>query len=202
MNKPSDFENVKAFSDFEQLAPGGYVCAIKQVAEKKSKNGKDMLVVLVDIVEGPEAARFSKQFNDDTREDKKWPFTATKYILLYDNDGNTNRAFKSFIDAVTESNQGWSVVWGNGFCKCFVNKHIGCVFGNEEYLNNQGEYKMSCKLINFKNVESIKTGRYKTPEDKLLDRGNVANQYGGSFAANKDGFMDIPDGLDAELPFA
>ena len=49
MNKPNGFDTVAASLSFEPLKLGGHVCVIKGVEETKSKTGKDMLKVALDI---------------------------------------------------------------------------------------------------------------------------------------------------------
>lgn len=195
MQKPQGYDETKVMTDFEPLTPGGYVCIIKGVKEGKSRNNNDMLTVYVDIAEGPESLRFTKEYNDDTREDKKWPFSGTAYIMVLDKDGNTNRQLKTFIENVAESNVGWHVVWGNDFAKSFVGKSIGCVFGREEYQKNNGDYAWSTKCKGFRSVNTIREGRFKVPEDKEIVR-NISPDITKPI----DTWMDVD--LSAEnLPF-
>lgn len=49
MQKPNNFDNVKAGGDFTPVELGGHHMIIKQVAERQSKKEKPMLVVLFDF---------------------------------------------------------------------------------------------------------------------------------------------------------
>ena len=58
---------------------------------------------------------------------------------------------------------------------------------------------MSTKLFQIRSVEGLKDA--KMPEDRLLQD---SSDKTGNFrmpAPESDGFMDIPDGIDEELPF-
>lgn len=196
MNKPNNYENTKAYSSFETLPAGCYVCKIMKVEEAKSKTGKEMVVVYFDIAEGDFKEFFAKSYKEDTREDKKW--RGVTYILTEDADGNTSRSFKSFMDSVKQSNKGWNEVWGDGFCQSFKDKLVGGLFRREEYAKQDGGTTWSTKLQYFDTVERVKSGKSKTPADKPL----INNSNASATAASGNGWMNIPDGLEDEgLPF-
>ncbi|QHQ61368.1 hypothetical protein Ana3638_11775 [Anaerocolumna sedimenticola] len=199
MQKPNDYDNVQAYGEFTPLKLGGHICKIMQVKETKSAKGKNMLEISLDIAEGDQKDYFAQQYKTDTRENKKWGCTV--YQLINDANGNTGRGFKSFITAAENSNPGFKVTWGDKFASCFKGKLIGGVFGREQYLNNQQEKKFATKCMQFRSVEVIRNG-VDTPEDKLLPE-SQDNGYGPGYtpSAVGDGFMNIPNGLEEELPF-
>ena len=49
MKKPNNYEETQAQGEFTPVELGGHHLVIKQVNEKKSSTGKDMLVVLFDF---------------------------------------------------------------------------------------------------------------------------------------------------------
>ena len=49
MRKPNNYDSVAASLSFEPLALGGHPCIIKGVEEAKSKAGRDMIKVALDI---------------------------------------------------------------------------------------------------------------------------------------------------------
>ena len=49
MKKPNDTENTQASGDFTPVELGGHYLTIKDVAEMKSKSGKDMIRVSFDL---------------------------------------------------------------------------------------------------------------------------------------------------------
>jgi hypothetical protein len=162
MNKPSDYDSININST--QIPAGGYVCKIMDVKEVKSKAGRDMIAVSLDIAEGDYKDHFANVYKSDTRENKKWG--CVYYILLTDKDGNTNRDFKRFCVAVEDSNEGFTVAWGDKFCAGFKNKLIGVLFGREQFLGNNG-LAWSCKPKYLRDVKSIREGKFDVPEDKL-----------------------------------
>ena len=192
MQKPNNYDQTQAGGDFTPVELGGHKMIIKQVLETKSKNGKDMIVVLFDFApEDTQAGYFTEMFKNDIRPDKKWPNQATQYILTEDAEGKCNRSFKTFTTCVEHSNAGFVTQWGDNFGAQFKNKKIGGVFGvvEEEY---NGERKKKRKLRWFTAYD--KALGTEAPEDKLLPAGTVTKP-------DADGFMNIPDGIDEELPF-
>ena len=194
MQKPNNYDETQAGGDFQPVELGGHKLIIKQVSETKSKSGKDMIVVLFDFApDDVQPGYFTEQFKNDIRPDKKWPNQATQYILKEDAEGKCNRSFKTFTTCVEHSNTGFVVQWGDNWGAQFKNKKIGGVFGivEEEY---NGERKKKRKLRWFTAYDKAKVAG--VPEDKLL--GNTPTQ---SAPMSSDGFMNIPDGIDEELPF-
>ena len=169
MNKPNNYENIST-GDFTPVTPGGHHLIIKQVKEAKSKSGKDMLVVAVDMAPNDSQPKyFSKLFEEDTRPDKKWPHAGTIYVVSTDANGQCSRNFKTFITSFEKSN-GVQTTWGDGaaFTNQFAGKKIGGVYGRieEEY---NGERKLRCLHRWF--CEDSKVDSAKAPADKLLDQG-------------------------------
>ena len=193
MQKPNNYDQTQAGGDFTPVELGGHKLIIKQVSETKSKAGKNMIVVLFDFApEDKQAGYFTEQFANDIRPDKKWPNQATQYILTEDNDGKTSRSFKTFCTCVEHSNTGFTTQWGDNWGAQFKNKKIGGVFGivEEEY---NGERKKKRKLRWFTAFDKALDAD--VPAEKLLPSGVVMPK------PDADGFMNIPDGIDEELPF-
>ena len=191
INRPQNYDSTPAGGDFTPVELGGHYLEIKQVSEKQSSTGKDMIVVLFDFAANDaQAGYFTEQFRDDIRPDKKWPNQATNYILTEDNEGNCNRSFKTFITCVENSNPGVQLWNGNTLnFLAFKGKKIGGVFGivEEEY---NGERKKKRKLRWF--CSNDKVSEAAIPNEKLLP---VTPNYDAT-----KGFENIPD-LDDELPF-
>ena len=193
MNKPNNYEETQAQGDFTPVELGGHKLIIKQVSETKSKSQKDMIVVLFDFApDDKQPGYFTEQFKNDIRPEKKWPNQATQYILTEDQDGKCSRSFKTFTSCVEHSNTGFVTQWGDNFGAQFKGKKIGGVFGivEEEY---NGECKKKRKMRWFISIDKVADAQ--VPDEKLLSGTPVNN------VADKDGFMNIPDGIDEELPF-
>lgn len=194
MQKPNNFDNVQIGGDFTPVELGGHHMIIKQVAERETKTGKPMLVVLFDFAKNDKQPEyFSEQFRSDVRPEKKWPNNGTNYIVTVDNNNQCSRNLKSFIKAVEDSNPGFLTAWGDGpqFSAQFKNKKIGGVFGyvEEEY---NGERKMRRKLRWFCTDSAAENAR--VPQEKTLDDAPAGQTVNA-------GFMDIPETEADAIPF-
>ena len=194
MNKPSGYDEVQVGGGFTPVDLGGHYCQIKQVAERKSSTGKDMIVVVFDFVK-PDAQEgyFMEQFKNDVREDKKWPFAGSKYIMVndYQEPSKTSRQFKSFCTCVENSNS-YQIQWGGSdWAAQFKGKKIGAVYGEEEH-EYDGKVSKRRLVRYFCSLDAVKDA--KIPEAKLLK--NVSRP-----AANDSSFINIPEGTEEEIPF-
>ena len=199
MQKPNNYDQTQAGGDFTPVELGGHKLIIKQVSETKSKNGKDMIVVLFDFApEDSQAGYFTEQFKNDIRPDKKWPNQATQYILTEDAEGKCNRSFKTFTTCVEHSNAGFVTQWGENFGAQFKNKKIGGVFGEQmDFYDNKETKKRVLRW--FTSLDKVADA---TVPEITETQAYKNHKNGCSTAASAgDGFMNIPDGIDEELPF-
>lgn len=195
MQQPKDFNEVQAFTGFEQLAAGGHICKIMNVEETKSKAGRDMIVIYLDTDRTDKQPEyFTQQYKSNQNPNKKWSNNATVRQLVLDAEGATNRGFKTFIDLVEKSNNGFKIQWGDNFAACFKGKLVGGVFGREEYLNNYGESKFAVKFQSFRTIEDIKNG-VEVPADKLL------NPSSNNSSNGPDIYGDMQVVNDGDMPF-
>lgn len=201
MNKPQNYDSTSAAGDYEKIKLGGHKMVIKQVSEKESQGGLDMLVILFDFAEGDEqAGYFMKQFENDIRPDKKYPNAGTNYMIIDENVDYGVRNLKTFITCVEKSNPGFTVKWGDNFGQQFKSKLIGGVFGVEKDWYDNREINRH-KLARFRSIEGIndadipKERTTKAYDDHLKGEAIMGANPAGT------GFMNIPDGIDEELPF-
>lgn len=153
MQKPNNYDEVAASLAFEPLALGGHVCVIKAIEETKSKAGREMLKVALDIGgEDPQAGYYAERFKNDTRDNKKWP--CCSYVVTTGPDGNCSKSLAQFVTSVEASNSGFRFPWDN--LQLLKGKKVGGVFGQEEYLNDKGEVKKATKLFWFRSAEKVK----------------------------------------------
>lgn len=200
MQKPTNYDKTQAQGDWQPIEIGGHKLVIKQVSEKQSKTGKPMIVVLLDFAEDDkQPGYFSEQFANDIRPDKKWPNQATQYILVNGDDGNCTRNFKTFTTCVEHSNAGFQVQWGDKFCQCFKGKKIGGVFGEQmDYYN--GEEKKKRVLRWFVSLDKVADAA--VPDMSETKAYKEYKQGGGmSSSGTNDGWMNVPDIGEDELPF-
>ena len=200
MQKPNNYENTQAQGEFTPVELGGHKLIIKQVNETASKNGKPMIVVLFDIAQDDiQPGYFTEQFKNDIRPDKKWPNQATQYILTEDENGDCSRSFKTFITCVEHSNSGFTTQWGDNFEKQFKNKKIGGVFGLQmDYY--EGKEREKRVLRWFISLDKVPDARIPDISETKAFKNHKSGYPEGATSAG-DGFMNIPDGIDEELPF-
>ena len=191
MKKFNGYDSVKAYADAKQLPKGGYVLRIMNTEEKENDNGK-YIMISCDIEEGEFKNFFMDDWKNQEREDKKWHCN----LLLNEpkddgseRDGWTKRRFKTVVEAIEESNSGYHWDWDETKWK---NKLVGGLFNIREYESN-GEIRQATSLSQLCSVEKIKSGTYKLPKVKLIER--KAPVEGAENA-----FMTLPDTTD--VPWA
>ena len=199
MQKPRNYEETHQ-GEFTPVELGGHQMVIKQVTETKSKTGKDMIVVLFDFDQSDKQPEyFMKQFRDDIRPEKNWPNQATQYILVHDEDGKCSRSFKTFTTCVKHSNPGFEESWGDNWGAQFKNKKIGGVFGPQmDYYNGREMEKRVLRW--FVSYDKAADAQIPNLSETQAYKNRVSGYPQGSVPAG-DGFMNIPDGIDEELPF-
>lgn len=181
----------------KKLPEGGYVCKILGVKYEEGKDGSsDKLRVQFDITEGDFAGFFKAQYDASKDDNKKYKGQTVVYIPKDDGsekDGWTKNMFAKWINALEDSNEGFTWDWDE---KKWKNKAIGLVFGEtgtvidgKEVVYTECRYPIA--------VENIRKGAFKPAKFK------EKNGYGDSKGngAGETEFMNIPDGLQEELPF-
>lgn len=199
MKKPNNYENTHG--DFTPVEFGGHKLIIKQVTETTSSNtGKPMVVVLFDFApDDIQPGYFMEQFKNDIRPEKKWPYQATQCILTEDENGNCSRSFKTFITCVEHSNNGFAVQWGDAFEKQFKNKKIGGVFGPQmDYYDGREKEKRVLRW--FVSIDKVADAKVPGMSETQAYK-NYKNGYPSGSTSSNDGFTNIPEGVDEELPF-
>lgn len=194
MQKPNSFDDVNAGGEYTPIVVGGHHAVIVSVKEQKSSTGKDMIVVALDFAKNDaQPGYFKDQFDKDTRSDKKWPYQGVQYIVTEDADGKCSRSFKGFITSFERSNN-VTTNWGDKFVNQFKNKKIGVVYGEVEEEYN-GEIKTRRRIRWF--CEDVKVESQNVPEKKYYT--GPLNKPASK--PNDDGFMNVPEGTDEEIPF-
>ena len=189
--KPKDYDSVK-IGGFKVLPADGYVCRILKAEETTSKTGRDMLKIAFDIDEGEYAGYFRDLFNErkaaaENPKDVSWPFNGTKWILFLDNEGKTNRDFKSFCTALQDSGTNVWKLDDTFDISVLKDARIGIVFRKEQHeYNNVTSWRTV--PFRFRSVASIQSGDYNVPEDKPLVKASDLENI-DSFSAAED---DIP----------
>lgn len=200
MKKLNGYESAQAYSDTERLPVGGYVLKILDAVEQDNsdKGWNNQLIISFDIAEGEHKDFFVANYKAQTGEDKKWKGTYRLRVPKDDGseqDNWTMRRFKTVMNAFEDSNKGYHFDWDEKKLKGLL---IGALFNNKEYEFN-GRHGFFTNCHSLVTVEKIRSGKFEIPADTLLKGNNQQNSGYGK--PDADGFMNIPDGIDEELPF-
>lgn len=185
--KPAGYDEVQTSGEFTPIELGGHKLIIKKIEEVTASNGNKYLKISFDTTpDDRQPYYYIKQWNNDTRDNKKWGGVAT--IFPTDQQGKTSKTFKQFCTSIERSNNS-QIQWGANFEKSILNKYVGGVFGEEEYINANGEVKTARKLFWWRSVENIADANI--PEKRTVEK-----------PASND-WMDIPVDTveDDGLPF-
>lgn len=168
LEKPKNYDDVEVKDfDFESISLGGHKGYVKDVEEYTSEvSGKKSLKVYIDTAkDDKQPLYFTEQFNNDTKDERKWSNSAIKYVPLDESNENCVAMLKAFITAIENSNDGYTYDWKKEVTQ-LINKKVGLVFGLEEYESQDGEVKTIPKMIRFRSIDKIND--VKIPKVKLL----------------------------------
>ena len=180
--KPKMYDEININEEFEKLELGGHKGIIIKAEEYTSDfSGKTSLKVYVDTAsDDKQPEYFKKQYENDTRIDRKYPNGAIKYVPLGEEE-NQVKMLKSFITAYENSN-GCKFDWDKDW-EQLTGKKIGIVFGQEEYISQDGTTKLATKLREFRSIDKV--DNVKIPKVKLLDGSYVDYDDYMEFVENK-----------------
>ena len=199
ITKPQGYDEAPAYTgEFSQLPAGLYICEILG-AKQEDYNGHARFIMQFDIAEGEHKGFYQKQYNAEKQTSQNAKF---KGVHRQNMEEQGLPFFKGLMTSVERSNQGYHFPWGTkGNEKTLVGKKFGAVMGREEFLTSDGEKRMATKVVQIRSIEGLKDA--KIPEDKLLQDAPAAQDSAGPKygPADGDGFMNISDGVDEELPF-
>ena len=189
----------KEFGEFEALELGGHEIVIMDAREYKSEfSGNTSLKVSVDIAgNDKQKGYFQKQYDENTKSDKKWGSGAVKYLSLK----NEQLAYlKGFITALEKSNSNFKFNT-KGTWEQLKGLKLAGQFGLEEYTDNEGNTKTATKLVQFRSLDKL--NEIKIPKVKLLDGSFMEYEDYKNRSVNtaKDIFDDVVEIPDSELPF-
>lgn len=162
MNKPIGYDEAEAFTgEFKQLPPGGYICMIKKAMVELNKQGNEQLVLLLDVADGEYKDIFQTQYNNDTRNPKKYPNSG---VYRQNTSGKSLPFFKGVITSIEKSNFNYKWNWDE---RTLTGKTVGAIFGREQYQKQDGTLAFATKPVRLCSVDTILAG-VEPPKDKLL----------------------------------
>lgn len=194
ITKFKDYDEIQVFEGGAQLPVGGYELTIVGAKVEQFTNC-EILKIAFDIVNHEQFSGFyANRFKSAKAQnpDAKWGGVFDVFIPKDDGselDGYTKQAFKRFITSVEKSNEGYVWNWDE---KSLKGKAFGGIFGREEFITKEGNRKFAVKCRFPRSIDSIRSGDYKIPEDKLLKGLNTAT-------ATIDDYEEILDPDD--MPF-
>lgn len=173
MNKPANWDSVEAITgEYKKLPAGGYVCSIVRAECTKSKNGKEMLKLAIDIAEGKYKDFYLNQYLQEQERNKEQAKWRGSYYQL--TEGDSMGRFKGMLLNIEKSNPGYKWNWNE---KSLEGKLFGGVFREEEYINRNGGLSTAVKLISIRPVEGITD--IEPPAKKVLENNNnLAENFG------------------------
>ena len=181
----------KSVSASEPLPAGGYVAKILN-AKVEEYGWGEVLVISFDIADGEYKDFFSKQYNENTREDKKWKGNFRLTVPQESNQyfDSQKRTFGNAIWAIEESNPSFRWAWDENALK---GKMVGVLFRDREW-EIEGKTGMTTEACTFVSVEDVRTNNFKMPKPKMLNKTT-------SQTASNSNFAVIDDGDLSDLPF-
>jgi hypothetical protein len=192
-----DYDTTKAYTDGEQLPRGSYVCKIMGAKVENGDYGQYVKIAF-DIEEGDYAGYYQQRYDNNTNEDKRWPGVFLLNVPTDDGsekDGWTKRRFRTFTDALEESNPGYHFDWDESK---FKGKLVGICFNYREYKKNDGDTGMSPNAAKVCSAEKARNGSVKIPEDKLLKDGS---SHGSRSHSSAPTINDFVNNTEPELNF-
>ena len=201
IKKPSNWDTVEVMEfDHSPIELGGHKGIIMKAEEYTSpQSGKTSLKVYVDTAsDDKQPEYFKKQYENDTRIDRKYPNGAIKYVPLGEEE-NQVKMLKSFLTCVENSNTNYTYDW-NKEVDQLKGKKIGLVFGQEEYTSQDGTTKLATKLNQFRSIDKV--DNVQIPKVKMLDGSYVS--YDDYMERKEDKFADFKDCVEINpdsLPF-
>lgn len=179
MKPIKEYELVNEAGELKRLPAGVYGVRITNVVDNPDK---EYLEIYCDIVKGEYANYFKtlvdSGFKDSSRSIRSYKTNALPF-------------FKAFITAVEKTNQGYHWDWDE---KKLIGKNVIAIFGEEEYLDNEGNVKIATRVAEFRSIEAYNEGKLKAPELKKLPAEAKEPDPVVEFAYTEDD-------LNSELPF-
>lgn len=174
---------------FEMLPKDNYVCKIMGAEQTTYKNGKSGLKISFDIAEGEYADFYTKKYQSNKREDRKWSFDAVYYLSIpFDGcEGYVKDGWDTFMANIEDSNNGFVF---QGDEKTLKGKLFGGLFRIEQSEYNGRIYE-HVRLARTCIAKDIRDGKITwSATDKLVETS------GGS-----SDFVAVPEGAPVDLPF-
>ena len=153
MKPLENWDMINEAGEFKRLPAGPQLVKFTTIVDVPAN---EYLEVYCDVAKG-EYTGYFKQLVDAGLKDSSRTIRSYKV--------NAIPFFKAFITAVEKTNPGYNWDWDE---QKLVGKYAVAVFGEEEYLDKDGEVKIATRINEFRSVDAWKEGKIKIPELKKL----------------------------------
>lgn len=160
MKPIENWDMINEAGEFKKLPAGIYGVVLTSVKDDPTHQ---YFEITCDITKGEFAGYFKAQVDAGLKDGSR-TFRSYK--------PNALAFFKGFITAVEKSNPGYHWDWDESK---LVGKNVIAVFGEEEYLDQDGNVKVGTKLVEFRSLDAYKEGKIKVPELKKLPQVEKVN---------------------------
>lgn len=147
------YDLINEVGEFKRLPAGIYGGVITNVTDYPDK---EYLEFTCDITKGEYKDYFKTMVANGLKD-------GSRFIRSYKQ--NALPFFKGSMSAIEKCNEGYQWDWDE---KKLIGKKVIMVFGEEEYLDKDGNVKVGTKLLEFRSIQAYKEGRIKVPELKRL----------------------------------
>ena len=159
-----DYDEIKVTENKPTLQVGGYECIIKNVKHFEY-NGVRKVSLELDIATGEFKDYYQNKYDERGENAKYWDDGATLSFLEEPKEDKDKSYFKGLLTAIQSYNPNYKWNWDE---KTLIGKNVIAVFGEEEYKDNDGNVKVSTKVVEFRSLEAYQKGLIKVPEFKKL----------------------------------
>ena len=200
IKKFSGYDEIQVYEGGLSIEPGGYELMIIAAKVEQTTN-YEILKIAFDVINHEKYAGIYKKKYEISKSqgyDAKWPGVFDVFIPKddgSDKDAYTKQAFKRFITSVERSNEGYTWNWDESSLK---GKTFGGLFGREQFVAKNGDVAFATKIRVARSIETIRSGEFKIPEDKLLKSSASSNGI-PVMAPTSEGFVEIA--TEEEMPF-
>jgi hypothetical protein len=197
--KKINLANVEEFKEYSNPSAGGYVIGIYAVEDVPEK---EYLKLSYDIMEGEFKGYYSKLVKEG-----HWNSLPVWFVSYAD---KSLKFYKGNITSFEKSNSGFKMTEDESKLK---GKKVGIVLTEEEYVDKNGNVKISLKPYRAHSIDTIKKGYFEVPERKCVSQSTAPTSTFGAFGSQassvaqvdpfvdvSDEFMNIPDTIE-EMPF-
>lgn len=180
-----NIDNVQEAGNSTRLPAGGYVCKITNVEDNDKR---EYLNIFFDVAYGDFKGYYAEL-------EKVANFWGGRYVRSYKETALP--FFKRMCSAINKSNPGFVFDGGkvNSNEQTLVGKYVGLLIGYEEYIGNDGSVKTRPYIDYEMDINDIKAGKFKIPEEKKLKEEDKPKQAAGT------DWMNVSTASEDQIPF-